>query len=114
MSTDMGKTSASRTITASEFKEKCLELMDEVAETGEEIVVTKNGRPVAKLTPYREVPDFIFGRYQDKIIIHGDIVSPMPPEWFAVPEEYANIDPLITPLAPDWTSETTESPETLS
>ena len=43
-----------RTIKASEFKAKCLKLMDEVAETGEEIVITKNGRPVSKLVPCEE------------------------------------------------------------
>ena len=37
-----------RTIKASEFKAKCLKLMDEVAESGEEIVITKNGRPVSR------------------------------------------------------------------
>ena len=42
-----------RTIKASEFKTKCLKLMDEVAESGEAIVITKNGRPVSRLTPYR-------------------------------------------------------------
>lgn len=38
-----------RTIPAGEFKAKCLALLDEVAETGEEIVVTKRGKPVAKI-----------------------------------------------------------------
>ena len=38
-----------RTIKASEFKAKCLRLMDEVAEGGPEIVVTKRGRPVSRL-----------------------------------------------------------------
>ena len=104
MSTDMGTPSAIRTITASEFKAKCLKLMDEVADSGEEIVITKNGKPVAKLTPYRETPEFTFGRYQDKIVIHGDIVSPMPPEWFAIPEEYANTDPIMAPIPPDWST----------
>ena len=42
-----------RTMKASEFKAKCLKLMDEVAESGEEIIITKNGKPVAKLAPYR-------------------------------------------------------------
>ena len=36
---------------ASEFKAKCLKLMDEVADSGEEIVITKYGRPVSKLVP---------------------------------------------------------------
>lgn len=39
---------------AAEFKAKCLELMDRVRETGAEYVVTKHGRPVAKLVPYTE------------------------------------------------------------
>lgn len=40
-----------RTIPAGEFKAKCLALLDEVAETGEEIIVTKRGKPVARLVP---------------------------------------------------------------
>ena len=67
-----------RTIKASEFKAKCLKLMDEVAETGEEIVITKNGRPVSRLAPYRERPKTLFGADKGKIKILGDIVSPMP------------------------------------
>ena len=41
-------------IKASEFKAKCLSLMDEVADTGEPLVITKNGKPVATLVPYGE------------------------------------------------------------
>ena len=111
MSTNMGPPSAQRTITASEFKAKCLKLMDEVADSGEEIVITKNGKPVAKLTPYRETPEFSFGRYRDKIEIHGDIVSPMPPEWFAIPEEYADTDPLVAPIPADWSIDSNAPPE---
>ena len=47
-------------IKASEFKAKCLKLMDEFAESGEEIVITKNGNPVAKLTAFRERPKTFF------------------------------------------------------
>ena len=71
-----------RTIKASEFKAKCLKLMDEVAETGQEIVITKNGKPVSRLAPYQEKPRLAFGRYRNEIRIRGDIVSPMPAEWF--------------------------------
>lgn len=39
------------TMPASVFKAKCLALMDEVARTGEAIVITKNGEPVAQLAP---------------------------------------------------------------
>ena len=79
--------SGSRTIKASEFKAKCLKLMDEVAESGGEIIITKNGKPVSRLTPYRERAETFFGRDRDKIHILGDIVSPMPAEWFADPAE---------------------------
>ena len=111
MSTDSQPAPAARTVKATEFKAKCLKLMDEVAKTGEEIIITKNGKPVAKLTAYRETPEFKYGRYRDKIVIHGDIVSPMPPEWFAVPEEYADADPLVAPLPPDWSSDPDDSSE---
>lgn len=49
----MSKTRTSATsIGAAEFKTRCLELMDRVRETRAEFVVTKHGRPVAKLVPY--------------------------------------------------------------
>jgi prevent-host-death family protein len=41
-----------RSLPAAEFKATCLELMDRVRETGVEYVVTKHGKPVAKLVPY--------------------------------------------------------------
>ncbi len=72
-----------RTMKASEFKAKCLKLMDEVAETGEEIVITKNRRPVAKLTPLRRRRGAPFGRDRDIIRIHGDIGAPIDVEWNA-------------------------------
>ncbi len=71
-----------RTIKASEFKAKCLQLMDEVAESGQEIVVTKRGRPVSRIVPYRQKSTLTFGRNRGLFEIHGDIVEPMPAEWF--------------------------------
>lgn len=44
-------------VQASEFKATCLSLLDEVAETRREVVVTKRGRPVAKLVPIDEPAD---------------------------------------------------------
>ncbi len=72
-----------QTVKASEFKAKCLKLMDEVNRTGEPIVVTKNGVPVSKLVPYRERPDSLFGQDRDLISIEGDIVSPLEEAWDA-------------------------------
>jgi prevent-host-death family protein len=45
-----------RTIPAGRFKAQCLKLLDEVAETGETIVITKRGRPVAQLQPLEQPP----------------------------------------------------------
>ena len=89
----MQKTENVRTITASEFKAKCLELMDEVAETGAELVITKNGRPISRLIPYREMPQAPFGRDRDIIQIHGDIIEPLDVEW----EAETNPDRVINP-----------------
>jgi prevent-host-death family protein len=50
---------AQRTISASAFKAKCLGLLDEVAATGETIVVTKRGRAVAKVAPVVEPPSLL-------------------------------------------------------
>ena len=72
-----------RVMKASEFKAKCLQLMDEVAETGEAVVITKNGKPVSKLVPVDERPKTLFGALKDTIKIHGDIISPIDVEWEA-------------------------------
>ena len=72
-----------RTMKASEFKAKCLKLMDEVAESGDEIVITKNGKPVANLAPYRERPKSLFGIDKGRIQILGDIIEPIDVEWEA-------------------------------
>ena len=76
-----------RTMKASEFKARCLKLMDEVAESGEEIVITKYGRPISRLVPYMETPKSFFGADKGRMKIIGDIVSPMPAEWFDDPDD---------------------------
>ncbi len=86
MATESKRATGTRTINAAEFKTKCLQLLDEVAESGEELVITKNGHPVSRLVPYRE-PKLAFGRNRDNIRILGDIVSPMPPEWYEDSED---------------------------
>lgn len=53
-----------RIISAGEFKAKCLKLMDEVNDTGEQIVITKHGRPVSRLVPAGFGPRGIRGRYR--------------------------------------------------
>jgi prevent-host-death family protein len=56
-----------QTLKASEFKARCLKLMDKVQETGEEIVITKNGKPVSKLVPFRVRASSLIGLHAGKI-----------------------------------------------
>lgn len=56
-----------QTLKASEFKARCLKLMDEVQKTGNEIVITKNGKPVSKLVPYHVKVPTLLGLHKDKI-----------------------------------------------
>jgi prevent-host-death family protein len=70
-----------RTIPAGEFKARCLKLMDEVNETGEELVVTKRGKPVVRLVPAARTPKSPFGAMKGTAITHGDIIGPFFEEW---------------------------------
>ena len=58
-------------------------LMDEVAETGREILITKRGQPVARLVPYRRKPRSLFGMDRGRMKILGDITAPIDVEWDA-------------------------------
>jgi len=65
-------------IQATEFKAKCLELMDRVAERRTTYVITKRGKPVAKLVPVERKPDEpLFGRLRGMAEEAGDIVGPV-------------------------------------
>ncbi len=57
-------------VSAAEFKATCLQLMDRVRETRAEYVVTKHGRPVAKLVPYTEdtQPKRFFGSMKGTVL----------------------------------------------
>ena len=65
-------------IKASEFKAKCLALLDEVERTGDHLVITKKGKPVAELVPHQppKKPE-LFGLLKGRLEIVGDIISPI-------------------------------------
>ena len=66
------------------FKAKCLHLMDEVQKYRKEIVITKFGKPVAKLVPVEaKEPPSPFGCMKGTIKIHGNIVASTGEAWFA-------------------------------
>jgi prevent-host-death family protein len=59
------------------FKAKCLAVMDEVQARKETVIITKRGKPVAKLVPIDGGDDTIFGFFKGKVKIKGDVVSPI-------------------------------------
>lgn len=73
-------------IPATEFKAKCLGVLEEVHETGHSVVVTKRGVPFAMIVPY-EIPDTskrkLFGILKDTIQIPGNIIDPIGDKWEA-------------------------------
>ena len=62
-------------VIASEFKAKCLKIMDEVAATGEPVIITKHGVPVAQVVPAVQKPETLFGALKGSVTILGDIVG---------------------------------------
>jgi prevent-host-death family protein len=67
-----------KTIPAGEFKARCLALLDEVAETGKPLLVTKRGKPVARLVPVEAPPGLLHSVKKEK-----DLVSPIGEDWDA-------------------------------
>jgi prevent-host-death family protein len=71
-------------IGAGEFKAKCLAIIDEVNQTGQEVVITKRGKPTAKLIPFEEKSvESLFGRLKGIVTIVGDpddLIKPVFPE----------------------------------
>ncbi|HLW81725.1 MAG TPA: type II toxin-antitoxin system Phd/YefM family antitoxin [Candidatus Acidoferrales bacterium] len=63
-------------IAAGSFKSKCLAIMDEVQAKHEAVVITKRGKPVAKLVPARKATDEVYGFLAAKGKLTGDLVAP--------------------------------------
>jgi prevent-host-death family protein len=70
-----------RKINAAAFKARCLKLIDEVAETGEPITVTKRGKAKVQIVAVREKPKTLIGATKGTFKILGDIVSPLDIDW---------------------------------
>ena len=63
------------TLAASEFKAKCLRLLDLVEAEGETLVITKRGRPVAKVVPISSPKRSLRGSWKGLVKIKGDVVN---------------------------------------
>ncbi len=68
-----------RTMAASEFKARCLRVMEEVRTRRESVLITKKGRPVARIVPAEKPRENIFGCLKGIVQITGDIESPVVP-----------------------------------
>jgi prevent-host-death family protein len=70
-------------VAAGSFKTKCLAIMDDVQAKRETVVITKHGKPVAKLVPVNDDNDEIYNFLAGKGAVTGDVVSPAlsPKEW---------------------------------
>ena len=71
-------------IAAGEFKTHCLGLMEKVRTHRQTVVITKRGKPIAKLVPFEEgQPAPIFGFLRGHASVSGDIVAPTGETWNA-------------------------------
>jgi prevent-host-death family protein len=69
-------------VPAGEFKARCLQLIEAVRRRQCEVVITKRGRPVAKLVPLDEpAPRPLFGYLKGSVTVTGDIVAPVGDAW---------------------------------
>ena len=66
---------STKTIAAGAFKQGCLRILDEVADSHQEVVITKRGKPVAKLVPVESESADLIGSLAGKIRVHGDILT---------------------------------------
>ncbi len=72
---------STRTVSASQFKARCLAMLDEVANTGEEIVITKRGRAVVRVIAATEPPGLRGSvRFNDS---DDELVKPVDIQWSA-------------------------------
>ena len=62
-----------KTVGAAELKQHCLQILDELPREG--LIITKRGKPVARLLPVPRSTHDLFGLLKDKLHIHGDIVE---------------------------------------
>lgn len=75
-------------LNVTEFKAQCLSYIKKVSKTGGELVITKRGVPVAKLTAYEQPKrPSIFGCMKGRVKIVGDITGPTDIEWNALKDK---------------------------
>ncbi len=76
----------SKSMGAAAFKAQCLKIMDEVAQSGQSVTITKRGKPIAELNPIRPKHTSIIGAMEGSVVFLDDdcMVSPLDVEWDAM------------------------------
>lgn len=73
-----------RKIPISEFKKLCLRLVEDIRSSGQSMIITKNGVPIAEVGPLSsedKASSSYFGSFKNKAEITGDIISPASDDW---------------------------------
>ncbi len=69
-------------IAAGDFKARCLKLIDDVAQTREPLLITKRGKPMARIVPIDRQVD-LYGAMAGSVVDEADLVSPIDQAWKA-------------------------------
>ena len=72
------------TLTVEEFGEQYLSIIAAVFEQDGKAILFDGDKPIVQITRYQEVHDPLRGSLKGRTQIHGDIVSPLPPEWYTL------------------------------
>ena len=76
------KRRASSTLGSAEFKARCLEVVDRVKESRTDVIITRHGRPVARLAPIApEAPASLVGSMADSVLRYAAPFDPIPGTW---------------------------------
>ncbi len=79
------------TLTVEEFGERYLSIIEAVFEQDGLAIIFDGDKPIVQITRYEEPPLHGYGSMKGQIEIHGDIVSPLPPEWYASDYDEKNL-----------------------
>ena len=76
-----------RFLSVSEFQERCVELIEEIADCGGEVVITRDDLPITRLISVHGRRGRPPGLMKGMIEIKGDIVGPIQADWLTVPDD---------------------------
>lgn len=74
-----------KTVSATEFKSRCLALIEEVQRTGHRLLITRHGKPVAEVCPARKAMAPDVNPLKGSILYQGDLIAPIDQRWDSAP-----------------------------